>query len=255
MRRTVPVNTVQRTVLLLRALNRNATSTLDGLHRDTGLPKATLSRMLQALQQEGLVIKAGYGSYYITSGVSALSSGFRGEPKVVQAAKPLMDELTRELQWPVTVGIHDHGELVVRYSTTSLSPLSFFHSSVGMRLSLVSNAMGRAYLAYCPRKLQDMLIDMLTHVTRETDVLAGGANEIRATLREVRRQGYALRDSRLRPESSTIAVPLMERGHVVASLGLTWFTSVMRTEDAVAQYLAPLKRAAKDISRKLHDRP
>jgi IclR family mhp operon transcriptional activator len=246
-----PSNGVKRTIQLLRALNRRSISTVEDLHAETGLPKATVSRMLQSLQDEGLVVKARYGKYYVTSSIVALANGYRGEPKIVQTAMPVMDELTKKVLWPITVGTLEHGELVIRYTTTSLSALSFFHSSVGMRLSLVSHAMGRAFLAHCNRRAQDLLLESIMTSRREADLLAGDSPQIRTRLREVRGKGYALRDARLRPESSTLSVPIFEGRQVSASLGLTWFTSVMTHADVVGKYLPLLRKAAHQIGRQL----
>lgn len=207
--------------------------------------------MLQALQQEGLVVKARYGSYYVTAGVVMLASGFRGEPKLVQAAKPVADALTREIRWPVAVGVPDQGELVVRYATTSLSPLTFFHAPVGMRLSLVSHAMGRAYLAHCTATERSLLLHLVGSASREIDLLAGDAQAVSTTLREVRRKGFALRYTGLRPESSTIAVPVLESRRAIGALGLTWFTSVMKPGVAEQKFLPALKDAAREVSRRL----
>lgn len=244
-------NGVRRTIQLLRALNRNSISSIEDLHIATGLAKSTVSRMLESLQAEGIVFKARYGKYYLTSEVVTLANGFRGEPKIVQSATPIMDELTKKVLWPVTVGTFDQGELVIRYTTTSLSALSFFHSSVGMRLSLVSHAMGKALLSNYDRVTQNLILDSIMATRREADILAGDLIQIKASLRETRRRGYAVRDSRLRPESSTLAVPIFEGRKASASLGITWFTSVMSGEEAVQKYLAPMKDAARQISRQL----
>jgi len=244
-----PVNVVVRALQILRALNRQPVSTLDVLHKQTGIPKPTIVRLLQTLQAERLVRHAPqYGAYYLTSEVTSLSSGYHSEPRIVEASSKVADGLTRDLKWPVSVAVHDGDAMVVRYSTIPQSPLSFFHSTINMRISLLTQALGRAYLAFTDPQEQDALIELLAHTSGDREQMTGGTDALRAMLADVRARGYALRDPRVRPESSTIAVPVFEGPRVVATLGLTWFSSALRLEEAVERFLPPLQQGSAAIT-------
>lgn len=245
-----PVNVVLRALQILRALNRQPVSTVDAIHKHTAIPKPTIVRLLQTLEADGLVRRAPqYGAYYLTSEVTALASGYHSEPRIVEACASVCEALTQDLKWPVSVAVHDGDAMIVRYSTIPHSPLSFFHSTINMRLSLVNQAMGRAYLAFCGATEQDALIELLARSSSEP--IAGQEPAVRRMLAEVRERGYALRDPRVRPESSTIALPLFDGGRVVASIGLTWFSSALTVEQAVARFLPPLREASAAISQAL----
>lgn len=132
------------------------------LHKRPAFPKPSIVRLLQTLEAKGLVRHAPQpGAYYLTSGVATLSSGYHSEPRVVEAAAQPMDELTAKIKWPLALAVFDGDAVVVRYSTIPNSPLSLLHSSLNMRLSLVSRALGRAYLAFCTRDEQAMLLATL----------------------------------------------------------------------------------------------
>lgn len=245
-----PVNVVLRTLQILRALNQRPVSSVDAIHKQTGIPKPTIVRLLQTLEADGLVRRAPqYGAYHLTSAVTALSSGYHSEPRIVEACAAIADAMTRDLKWPVSVAVHDGDAMSVRYSTIPNSPLSFFHSTINMRLSLVTQAHGRAFLAFCGPTEQDALIELL--IRSSSEPVAGQEAAIRLMLAEVHTRGYALRDPRVRPESSTIAVPIVEGDRVVATIGLTWFSSALKVAPAVARFLPPLQQAATDISRAL----
>lgn len=245
-----PVNVVLRALQILRALNRQPVSSVDAIHKHTGIPKPTIVRLLQTLEADGLVRRAPqYGAYYLTSEVGALASGYHSEPRIVEASSAIAEALTRDLKWPVSVAVHDGDAMIVRYSTIPHSPLSFFHSTINMRLSLVTQALGRAFLAFCAPAEQDALIELLARSSGE--LIAGHEADIRAMLAEVRERGYALRDPRVRPESSTIAVPLFDGTRVVGTIGLTWFSSALSVCDAVERFLPPLQQASADIARAL----
>ena len=245
-----PINVVLRALQVLRALNQQPVSSVDAIHKHTAIPKPTIVRLLQTLDAAGLVRRAPqYGAYYLTSEVTALASGYHSEPRIVEASSAVAEALTQDLKWPVSVAVHDGDAMIVRYSTIPHSPLSFFHSTINMRLSLLTQALGRAFLAFCEPTEQQALVELLARSSDEP--IAGKEAQVRQLLAEVRGRGYALRDPRVRPESSTIAVPIFENARVVATLGLTWFSSAVTVEQAVERFLPPLLQASTDISRAL----
>lgn len=247
-----PVRAVERAIELLQCLNRQPISTLDLLHRQTGLPKPSLVRLLQTLVGIGLVNHAPqHGSYYLTSAVHTLSSGYHSEPRIIEAAAPIADAFTARFKWPVAVAVFDADAVVVRYSTIAQSPLSLLHSSINMRLSLVSRALGRAYLAFCPRDEQEIILGLLVHSTEEEDKPAQDAVKAMKMLDDTRKQGYAVRNPAVRPVSNTLALPIFENGRVVASFGLTWFSSALSVKDAVQTLYPEMQAAAEKISVRL----
>ncbi len=247
-----PVRAVERALELLQCLNRQPVSTLDELHRATGLPRPSLVRLLETLIGKGLVRRAPqYGAYYVTSGVLALSCGYHSEPRLIEAAAPVADALTSAVKWPVALAAFDGDAVIVRYSTISQSPLSLLHSSLNMRLSLVSRALGRAYLAFCPPDECRIIVQSLRQSAHPEDQPVHDAAALDAMLAQTRAQGYALRSRDVRPVSNTLAVPVFEHGHVIAALGLTWFSSAMGPDAAVQAFLPRLQQAAREIEARL----
>lgn len=247
------VRAVERAIDLLQSLNRQPVSTLDVLHRQTGLPKPSLVRLLQTLIAKGLVRHAPqYGAYYVTSAVHTLSCGYHSEPRLVEAAARVADALTLVHKWPVALAVFDADAVVIRYSTIAQSPLSLLHSSLNMRLSLVSRALGRAYLAFCPLDEQKLLLQVVAQSGMPEDQIASGAAaSLHRELKATRLRGYALRDPAVRPVSNTLALPIFERGHVVASLGMTWFSSALPVEMAVSGLLPHLQAATRQVTERL----
>lgn len=247
-----PVRSVVRALDLLQALNRQAVSTLDVLHAQTRIPKPTIVRLLQTLEGHGLVKHAPqHGAYFLTAGVRSLSSGYHSEPMIVEAAAPLMDALTLRVKWPLAVAMLEDTAMVVRYSTIPLSPLAMRHSTINVRLSLVSRAIGRAYLAFCSPEQQDALLrDVMASGTPE-DEAARDLEQVHTVLEQIHEAGYALRDPQVWPATNTLAVPLFDSHGVAASLGMTFFSSTMKPEQAVERYLGDLQDVAHQVSERL----
>jgi len=204
-----------------------------------GLPKSTIVRLLQTLEEEGFVNNDRMqGGYQITSLTESLSCGFQRDPLILEAGRQSMQDLTREVKWPTSIALFDFDAVVVRYSTASSSPLAPFHSTVNMRLSLVSRALGRAYLAFCADAVINDIVGVLARSGNQEDFIARNPKRLWSNIYEIRKKGYAERVVGIKPQTSTLAVPVMFNGEVRASLGVTYFSSVMSRKEA-AERLAP----------------
>lgn len=247
-----PVRAVVRALELLQALNRQPVSTLDTLHVQTKIPKSTLVRLLQTFEHQGMVRHAPqHGAYFLTSGVRSLSCGYHSEPLIVESAAPLMDEFTLRAKWPMALAILENSAMVVRYSTIPLSPLAMRHSTINVRLSLVSRAIGRAYLAFCSPDQQAALLRTVEQSMTPEDEAVHDRHALEQVLNHVKDVGYALRDTQFWPATNTLAVPLFDSHGVTASLGMTFFSSTMRPEEAVKRYLDDLQDIASRLGERL----
>ena len=247
-----PVEAVVRALRLLESLNHLPITSIAHLHRDTGIPKPSLVRLLQTLEFLGYVRHAAKpGHYLLTSKVRVLASGYHGEPRLVEVLAPLLDALTASIKWPAALAMPDQGAAVIRYSTVSSSPLALLHSTIGMRLSLLTRALGRAYLAFCEDEEREILIGLAGATDEPENAAAKNRKSLDAMLDLVRRQGYALRDPKVRPVSNTLAVPVFDAQRVVGAIGVTWFASTMNEKEAVERYLSLLKKTAATARRAL----
>lgn len=238
--RTDTVESAARTLRLLEELNRHRVAPLDKLHKATSLPKSTLVRLLKSLCAMGYVVNdRRQGGYAVTSRVKALSDGFRGDPLVVEAARPWAIAFTRQHQWPVAIAVRDGLSVAIRFSTIPDSPVSpFQQATVNTRLSLLGRAMGRAYIAFCPSRERSGLLDMLAQSTEPEDAAARDRARTLAMLSAIRRQGHADRDPLVEPRSSgTIAVPIIVDNRVLATAGMSYFKSAIRPEEIAARYV------------------
>ena len=238
-----PVQSVQRALRLLAELNRQRVTTIGELHRRTGLPKPTIVRLLQTMMTEGFVSNDGrLGGYQVTSQVSTLSNGFHGAPLIIEAARPWAIELTRRLKWPTALALLEKDAVVVQFSTIPDSPISPFHATINMRLSLVSRGLGRAYLAFCPKEERQLLVRMLKASPREEDRPRNLTKVVEQFVRTTRNRGFAQRDPNVQPTNSdTIAVPIMAHGRVLATFGLTYFRSAVTRSNLLEELVPALK--------------
>jgi IclR family mhp operon transcriptional activator len=245
------IRAAERTLQILACLNRRPSSTIQDLHNDTGLPKPTLVRFLKTMVRAGYVTNDQRQSgYQLTALVSSLSSGYHGDPLVIEAGRPWAIQLTRQLHWPVSIAVLDVDTVVVRLSTVADSPVSPFHSTINMHLSLFTKALGRAYLAFCDDdEIEDFARRGESSPDPMTARIAGDRDYLYTLVRSIRRSGYALRDARAEPRNSnTLAVPILLGGRVRASLGMTFFRSAVKSTDLYREYAAKLKQVSAQIT-------
>lgn len=245
------VNSVLRALTLLEILNRQKFTSIDVLHKLSKLPKPTIIRLMETLSSAGYVAKDAAGKgYRITSAVAALSCGYQGAPLVVEAARPYAQDLTVQLKWPVAIAVLDESAALVAYTTSADSPMSPYQGLLHRRLGLLSRALGRAYLAFCPREERQLILDILQHNEHPDTNLDFSEMDINTMLEAIARQGFAVR----RPgngtaPSTSVAVPIFELDgeRVLGTLGLTYYTSAVNWEKALSQYIPSLQSAAKGI--------
>jgi len=246
------IRSVERAIDVLQALNRRPLSTLSDLHFETGLPKPSIVRLLRTLEAKGLAAQSSsYGSYHLLGRVKSLASGFHHEPQIVEAAEGIMIDFTRREGWPLSMALFDIDAVVVRACTIRFTSLSLEHSSLNRRLSMVTRALGRAYLAFGTPNEQAILRAILKDSKDPEDAGAHDEAAMDRMIASTRMRGYASRDALINPRSSTIAVPIIQNGRSIASLGLTWITAAMPQQGAVERYLQPLLDTANRISTSL----
>ncbi len=248
------IRSIERAMQVLQEMNLQPYSTIAHLHARTGLPKATLVRILKTLEDLGYVENdQRLGGYQVSALVGSLSSGFHKEPMVVEAGRPWAVAVTRKHQWPVSIALLDQDAVVVRFSTVPDSSMSPFHKTVNMRLPLLTRGMGLAYLAFAPKEEFDLIVEMLRRSEDPEDSLARHLDKLNRLIQQVRRQGYASRARHVEPKNSnTIAVPIMnEVGRVVASFGLTYFTAAFTEAEACERYVPVLRSTSAEITQDL----
>jgi len=243
------VEAAARTLLLLEELNRHAVASIEVLHRATLLPKSTIVRLMKTLCAMGYAMNdPRQGGYSVASRVRSLSTGFQGNPMVLEAARLWAISFTRQYRWPVTIAVLDGTSMRVRFSTIPDSPVSPSDNIINTRLSLLSRALGCAYIAFCSAEERSMLLDGLAEYPGPEGGLATDRKRALALLDSIRRRGFAERDPTVEPKSSdTIAVPIFEDGKVQATIGMTYFVSAVSQNDVQNRYAPLIKTLADHI--------
>jgi IclR family mhp operon transcriptional activator len=148
-----PIRAFARGLAVLLALNRHGSATALTLARESGVPRATVYRLLQTLLDEGYV---GRGTaddrFHLRLKVRGLSEGFEDEQWISEIAVPALEDLTRRIAWPCDVSTLDGLKMVIHNTTHRLAPLSIDRNVVGRELPILASSPGRAYIAFAPKE-------------------------------------------------------------------------------------------------------
>lgn len=222
------IRSVQKALLVLRVMNEQTGWTLHQLHARTQLPKSTLHRLLCTLEQEKYVRSdpERAGQYRLTSEVRALSRGITDKSDLAEAAAPLMIATTREIKWPLSLGVIDGSKIRVVFCTMPYSPYAIMPSSAGRRYDLLHSALGKAYLAFCTPTERRILVDS-TRAHDDPEQRIDDVWLLRSLVRETRRQGYAIRFARSNAESTAFAVPVFSADELRGVLVYSTYAGLM----------------------------
>lgn len=242
------VRGLSRGLAVLRAVNALDNATTVEVARHTGLPRATVHRLLETLRGEGFVRRVGLrDAYRLTLKVKSLSGGYKDDDWITDIADVVLADLFREVVWPTDIATYQDDGMVIRATTHRRSPLSIERSWVGRQLPMLSTAVGWTYLAFSPVKERNAILERIASVEGSDRVKMRDPAAVRRTLLATRRRGYGTRQRELMAKTSSIAVPIMDADRVLGCVNIIWIDSAIAFDTATRRYLPVLRQAAARI--------
>ena len=250
-RKVKSIRALERGLDVLMEVQRGGVS-LHELHQRLALPKATLLRLLVTLSSRGLVWQRLADGAFMPSAMATAGQRADISDRLAEIASPFLVELTEKVVWPSIIAVPrlDHIEIV-----ETNSPLARFDAAtvgpVGVKLSYIHTATGRAYLAHCEPRERESIIARIQPQVPDLD-----SRELLDTIiAETRTRGYSTREPHhpwhdrtkqlvLRDGKTSIAVPVIVGSHAVAAINVTWPTKRVTVEDVVSRHLATLQSVA-----------
>ena len=239
----------------LAVLNRRNGATVSEVTSEIKLPRTTTYRILETLSEAGYIYRdSADDRYRLTLLVRGLADGFDDEAWITQIARPCINELCKDIIWPVNLLAPSGTSMLIRDTTDHASPLAVERFSAGFRLPLLLSASGRVYLAFCQPETRDTLLDILSRSTREEDKLARSRPELDKIFEETREQGYAtsVRTRRVADEMA-ISVPVLVDERVLATVAVRFSPSAVPLGLAVERFYPKLHETAQTIRQRFSD--
>jgi len=189
--------------LLIQVVHRPGPVTFTELTAATGLAKSTTSRLLMALERNGLVQRDGRGGF--RPGEVFVSYAWRSgaEAGLITVAQPFLERLGAATGETINLGVA---------STYLIGGTNW----VGLSVPLHCAALGKVLLAHGAAELPP------GRLIRRTGHTITSREALQADLAEVRRRGYAVTNEELEPGLAAVAAPVYRDGAtVVAALSVS----------------------------------
>jgi IclR family mhp operon transcriptional activator len=142
--------------------------------------------------------------------------------------------------------------MVIRDSTHSLTTLTLNNYFPGYSIPILECASGLVYLAHMSDDERNAILESLKRLPERISTNILHQIEHESLLADVRLHGYASRGNnsftRNPGKTSSIAVPIIENGHVAGALTLGFFSTSMRMNDAIVKFVEHLKVSALEIA-------
>jgi IclR family mhp operon transcriptional activator len=246
------VRSLVRGLDLLAALNERNPATVTELTDASGLPKATVIRLLKTLRAEGYVVREPGGEgYRLTPYVRRLSRALHRENALFHAARPVLYELVQRALWPLQLLIAEGESMLIEVNTRQVAPIAVRGLDT-TRFPILGSASGLVLLAWLPAEER---ADLLARIAATGDPQAALARDdatVERQIAEIRARGYGVRvwtavTSRIR----IVAVPVLAGERAVATLCLECLDEAIGPDDLERRFLPLLREGAAAIARGL----
>lgn len=241
--------TVVRSMEIINLFINHAKLSFNEIIELSGIPKTSVYRMLQSLEEMGLVEKDEQGKYSL--GILFLRFGHLVSERldIRQVALPTMQDLHNEFGEAVNLIIRDGDEAVYIEKLESIRPVRLY-TTIGRRSPLYAGACARSILSFLSAVEREEYLKKV-----ELKPYAKGTivevNELRETISEARNVGYTISYSELEDFTAAIAVPIFDyTGEAIAGLSIAGIETNYQQEN-LDKYIDKIKEASLEISIKL----
>lgn len=244
---------LERGLSVLKALDGVPGLALRELHRETGLPKPTLLRILATLENNGYVRRRIADGTWRRAARKAQTPQSRLHDLLLDIGTQTLDDLCRRIAWPSDLAVYHRGMMHILETTRRMTPFVVNMTGVGYRVPMLQTGLGQAWLAFCPDREREAIIAELCASANPFDRAAHEPDTVAAIIAETRQKGYGtrVRGFTLRgageDRTNGIAVPVIMRGRVIACISLVWTLSALDEPAVVERYLGRLQAAASRV--------
>ncbi|MCB1800342.1 MAG: IclR family transcriptional regulator [Gammaproteobacteria bacterium] len=213
------------------------------LAEELDLPKATVHRICQQLEEEGLLQRERGGKRF-TGGkrlrrlaLSTMSNSVLGAHR-----HSILQDLSEEVGETCNLTMLDGNEIVYLDRIETNWPYRI-HLPIGSHLPLYCTATGKLFLANMKPALRRRLLDSLT-LKRHTELTITDSDTLEAQLNRIAEEGVGYDSGEYLEGMVAIAVPVIGVNNQVCFAIAIHAPSVRKSLDELRQYLPTLRRAA-----------
>lgn len=241
------VQSLERGLAVIRAFDaRHPELTLSEVARICDLTRAAARRFLLTLADLGYVRTDGR-RFSLTPRILELGYAFLSSLSLPDVALPHLERLVAEVHESSSLSVLD-GDAVVYVARVPTRRIMTVAINVGTRFPAYATSMGRVLVANLTSEQIEAFLERV-EVGRLTDHTVSSVAALRAELKQVHEQGYAIVDQELEEGLRSLAAPVRDRaGAVVAAVNVSVHASRTSVESMRKLLLPPLLETAERIT-------
>jgi IclR family transcriptional regulator, acetate operon repressor len=216
------MKSVTRSLRILEAVAQHQPVTVGELTKIFGLPKSTVQRTLVTLAEAGWLRASRKDTtrWEVGARVLAVRPAALQGSSLFAAARDPMVQLRDKVNETIHLSVPDALQCMVVVDRVDCDhPVRTFHA-IGDTSPLHATATGRAVLAHLPKQDIEELITQ--GLERYSETTPADPEDLRAELRRIRTDGYAVNRNQYRPGVCAIAAPILdEDGTPLATVAIS----------------------------------
>lgn len=240
------IRALDRALKILQVLNQYNGLNASELSRLVKLPRPTVVRFLHTLIECGYVNRSESDEFYrVSPEVRNLTFGYCEEPWLTDVVRPYLEDLQRELVWPLAfLRLYDE-RLVIEALTDRTSAMVDRRDISGAEVPLLSSASGFLLIAMSDEADKVALMEHALRTEKEMmESLELTEEGVRAKIEEAVVDGYVVLDIK---KHVAMSVPVWVNGRPFGALNLR-IKSIKNSESRrVASYVKALTAAAEKL--------
>ena len=227
---------------VLEAISLNSENSINTISRQLNMPRSTVHRIVQGMQQCGVVHYIPHHGYTISVKMKKLCLQSSGNSDFLEATIPLAHSVCEQIGETVSINVLIGLERTCVYRVEGKNP-AVRNVRVGDHTPLFIGATGKLFPAYMP---PDKYEEALSYARECGIVTNENVIDIMESIEAVRQQGYAVSIEERYPGCWSIGVPIigMLSGEILGTLTINSLLTT-HTEELKKKYLDVLLNAAR----------
>lgn len=203
---------------VLESLCEDGDAGVSELASKLGLPKSSIFRFLSVLVENGYV-KSGK-KYQATLKTFRLGVMVRDRIDVVGVARPVMENLGKQVNETISLGFFDNNEVVYIHKVESSETVQSNYT-VGCRMGAYCTAQGKVFLANLTPSEFEVYLETVKLESRTQNTIIS-TEKLLEEIRFIQTHGYGIDDGEYDSHNKCIAAPIRnELGRCVSALSIS----------------------------------
>ncbi len=226
--------------LLVEVLKSEKPVTFSYLTNKSGLAKGTASRLISALERNGLLQRNKKGEIETGITINQFASRISSINRLVSKLQPLMRQIGNETGETISLAISGN-DAVENIAQIDAKYLLSSRNWIGQKVPYHASAAGKVLLAFQNIDISKIKLDKLTNSTIVTK------SDLENEISKVRNNNYAVIIDELEMGLVAISVPVKnETGEVIAALSVSG-PSARLNQQKIKEIISLLKKYSKNL--------